>query len=228
MRALLVGLLGVRSRDAGRCGSDAGPLDADTTQGERGEAGADPRPATRTQARRDPQVPRERSGTSRRTVRFCRSTEHRVAVGWKAHVRGNGACASWRRRSRCFARRCVHAMRDVSRRCLRRRRSAACSGPAATGPSRWHGASPGCRTSAQNGQYLGLFQMGSYERRLFGHGGLREGASGCGRSLLSPLRPRLEPVELQLGSGVAHLRFLSQTAAPRARSAAIAPSAPIC
>ena len=26
------------------------------------------------------------------------------------------------------------------------------------------------RTSAQNGQYLGLFQMGSYERRLFGHG----------------------------------------------------------
>jgi hypothetical protein len=26
-------------------------------------------------------------------------------------------------------------------------------------------------TTAQNGQYLGLFQMGSYERRLFGHGG---------------------------------------------------------
>jgi hypothetical protein len=26
-------------------------------------------------------------------------------------------------------------------------------------------------TNAQNGQYLGLFQMGSYERRLFGHGG---------------------------------------------------------
>jgi hypothetical protein len=26
------------------------------------------------------------------------------------------------------------------------------------------------RTRAQNGQYLGLFQMGSYERRLFGHG----------------------------------------------------------
>ena len=25
-------------------------------------------------------------------------------------------------------------------------------------------------TSAQNGQYLGLFQMGSYERQLFGHG----------------------------------------------------------
>jgi hypothetical protein len=24
--------------------------------------------------------------------------------------------------------------------------------------------------TAQNGQYLGLFQMGSYERRLFGHG----------------------------------------------------------
>ena len=24
--------------------------------------------------------------------------------------------------------------------------------------------------AAQNGQYLGLFQMGSYERRLFGHG----------------------------------------------------------
>jgi hypothetical protein len=26
------------------------------------------------------------------------------------------------------------------------------------------------QTSAENGQYLGLFQMGSYERRLFGHG----------------------------------------------------------
>jgi hypothetical protein len=25
-------------------------------------------------------------------------------------------------------------------------------------------------TSARNGQYLGLFQLGSYERRLFGHG----------------------------------------------------------
>ena len=25
-------------------------------------------------------------------------------------------------------------------------------------------------TTAQNGQYLGLFQMGSSERRLFGHG----------------------------------------------------------
>ena len=29
----------------------------------------------------------------------------------------------------------------------------------------------GYETSAQNGQYLGLFQMGSSERRLFGHGG---------------------------------------------------------
>jgi hypothetical protein len=28
----------------------------------------------------------------------------------------------------------------------------------------------GVSTSAQNGQYLGLFQMGSSERRLFGHG----------------------------------------------------------
>jgi len=26
------------------------------------------------------------------------------------------------------------------------------------------------QTTAQNGQYLGLFQMGSYERQLFGHG----------------------------------------------------------
>jgi len=26
------------------------------------------------------------------------------------------------------------------------------------------------QTNAQNGQYLGLFQMGSYERQLFGHG----------------------------------------------------------
>ena len=28
----------------------------------------------------------------------------------------------------------------------------------------------GLRTDARNGQYLGLFQMGSSERRLFGHG----------------------------------------------------------
>lgn len=28
----------------------------------------------------------------------------------------------------------------------------------------------GLQTTAQNGQYLGLFQMGSSERRLFGHG----------------------------------------------------------
>jgi hypothetical protein len=28
----------------------------------------------------------------------------------------------------------------------------------------------GYRTTAQNGQYLGLFQMGASERRLFGHG----------------------------------------------------------
>ena len=28
----------------------------------------------------------------------------------------------------------------------------------------------GLSTDAQNGQYLGLFQMGSTERRLFGHG----------------------------------------------------------
>ena len=28
----------------------------------------------------------------------------------------------------------------------------------------------GLRTDAQNGQYLGLFQMGSSERRIFGHG----------------------------------------------------------
>ena len=28
----------------------------------------------------------------------------------------------------------------------------------------------GYRTTAQNGQYLGIFQMGSTERRLFGHG----------------------------------------------------------
>ncbi len=29
----------------------------------------------------------------------------------------------------------------------------------------------GIRTTAQNGQYLGLFQMGSNERQMFGHGG---------------------------------------------------------
>ena len=28
----------------------------------------------------------------------------------------------------------------------------------------------GYRTTAQNGQYLGMFQLGTNERRLFGHG----------------------------------------------------------
>ena len=32
----------------------------------------------------------------------------------------------------------------------------------------------GFHTDAQNGQYLGLFQMGSSERRIFGHGGSAE------------------------------------------------------
>lgn len=32
----------------------------------------------------------------------------------------------------------------------------------------------GLRTDAQNGRYLGLFQMGSQERRLFGHGATAE------------------------------------------------------
>lgn len=32
----------------------------------------------------------------------------------------------------------------------------------------------GLRTDAQNGQYLGLFQMGSSERRIFGHGSSAE------------------------------------------------------
>src|SRR5262249_28343079 len=31
-------------------------------------------------------------------------------------------------------------------------------------------AGPRLRTDAQNGQYLGLFQMGSYARELYGHG----------------------------------------------------------
>ena len=32
------------------------------------------------------------------------------------------------------------------------------------------GCESGYRTTAQNGQYRGLFQMGSSERQLFGHG----------------------------------------------------------
>ena len=55
------------------------------------------------------------------------------------------------------------------------------------------------RPTAQNGQYLGLFQMGSYERQLFGHGSVRARAGGRRSPLLRALRPRLEPVELPLG-----------------------------
>ena len=53
-------------------------------------------------------------------------------------------------------------------------------------------------TTAQNGQYLGLFQMGSNERRLFGHGdtALRPGHRRA--SLLRELGSGLEPMELQV------------------------------
>jgi hypothetical protein len=36
-------------------------------------------------------------------------------------------------------------------------------------------------TTAQNGQYLGLFQMGSYERRLFGHGATAHAQASAAR-----------------------------------------------
>ena len=52
---------------------------------------------------------------------------------------------------------------------------------------------------AQNGQYLGLFQMGSYERQLFGHGETAHEQARRRAPVLRALGPRLEPVELPLG-----------------------------
>ena len=63
----------------------------------------------------------------------------------------------------------------------------------------------GLRTCAQNGQYLGMFQMGSNERPLFGHGDSRARAGEGSPPLLRPLGPRLESVVLQaLGLAVRH------------------------
>ena len=55
----------------------------------------------------------------------------------------------------------------------------------------------GLRTDAQNGQYLGLFQMGSSERRLFGHGASATEQADGRPPVLRRLGPRLEPVVLQ-------------------------------
>ncbi len=55
----------------------------------------------------------------------------------------------------------------------------------------------GYSVNAQNGQYLGLFQMGTSERQIFGHGDTRARAGAGGVPLLRRLGPRLEPVVVQ-------------------------------
>ncbi len=55
----------------------------------------------------------------------------------------------------------------------------------------------GYRTGAQNGQYRGLFQMGSSERQLFGHGESALDAGPRRIPLLRSFGTRLEPVVLQ-------------------------------
>ena len=55
----------------------------------------------------------------------------------------------------------------------------------------------GLRTDAQNGQYLGLFQMGSNERRIFGHGSTATRAGEGRTPVLRRVGSRLEPVVLQ-------------------------------
>ena len=59
---------------------------------------------------------------------------------------------------------------ESSRRSRRAQRSAPSSGRTARRRSPIAWCESRLSTRAQNGQYLGLFQMGSYERQLFGHG----------------------------------------------------------
>ena len=54
----------------------------------------------------------------------------------------------------------------------------------------------GLRTDAQNGQYLGLFQMGSSERRIYGHGSTAR-CRRPPRTGTSSLGQRLGPVVVQ-------------------------------
>ena len=53
----------------------------------------------------------------------------------------------------------------------------------------------GVQTTAQNGQYLGLFQMGSCERRLFGHGETALEQAQAAHRYFVRSGPRLEPVD---------------------------------
>ena len=78
----------------------------------------------------------------------------------------------------------------------------------------------GLSTGAQNGQYLGLFQMGSSERRLFGHGDSARRAGPGRPPVLRRLGPRLEPLVLQaleLAAGAPTARFVCKVRNPAAR-----------
>ena len=72
----------------------------------------------------------------------------------------------------------------------------------------------GLQTDAQNGQYLGLFQMGSSERRIFGHGSSARRAGDRRRTATSCLGSRLEPLVLQALELTLVARFRPQSAGP--------------
>ena len=108
------------------------------------------------------------SGSSRRTARFS-SSEHRVDA--------TAAHAYAKRRVRQLTKtvetlRAKVAMRDARRLAGLTPKAAICAvfGDHCQEAVAVASCESHLSTSAQNGQYLGLFQMGSYERRLFGHG----------------------------------------------------------
>ena len=82
----------------------------------------------------------------------------------------SGACASSTKTIASL--RAKMRARDARRLAALPPRAAICSvfGSALRGGRRGRLVRVAASTTAQNGQYLGLFQMGSYERRLFGHG----------------------------------------------------------
>ena len=167
MRALLVGLLAfVLVTQAA-----AAAMQAHSTPTPRKASVAKPAPTLDQQLERKLVAMRKYRGTIRffRTHRTLLSTDHRAAAGSKLVY----AARRVRQLEKTIAvlRSRVRA-RDARRFAAMPPKAAICDvfGSYCDEALAVARCESRLSTSAQNGQYLGLFQMGSYERRLFGHG----------------------------------------------------------
>ena len=93
-----------------------------------------------------------------------------------------------------------------------RSRSARCSGVLRSG-TRSRVVRVGSPTTARNGQYLGLFQMGTYARQVSGHGDSAYEQARAAYRFFVVSRPRLEPVELSLGRVLTDTIFVAKCGA---------------